>query len=130
VGRPRKPTSELELSGAFRRNPKRKQERQGEPVVTSPLGPPEAYLNDTAKEIWQQNARAGPWLTGADRATMGLACHLMSEFRQLGAAMPVARMRVLVSALASLGFTPATRAKIGAPRETTPQTNPFESFKA
>jgi hypothetical protein len=38
MGRPRKPTAALELSGAFKRNPQRRRDRADEPEVEGPVG--------------------------------------------------------------------------------------------
>jgi hypothetical protein len=75
-------------------------------------------------------AKVATWLTCADRNLMAIACHLQSEFREQGPAMSAARVRVLVSALASLGFTPATRSRIGTPRSAAPEANPFAGFNS
>jgi hypothetical protein len=47
MGRPRKPTAVLEMSGAFRKNPARKRARAGEPRVSAGLGdPPADWVKD------------------------------------------------------------------------------------
>lgn len=54
MARPRTPTTVLELRGSFKKDPQRKKERENEPVVTEPLGPPSEFLTDRAKEIWDE----------------------------------------------------------------------------
>lgn len=81
MGRPRKPTSELALRGAFQRNPSQLKEREGEPVVTGALGPPPNTLSDGAKAVWREMAAHGTWLTSADALLVEIAASLMAEFR-------------------------------------------------
>jgi hypothetical protein len=47
MGRPRKPTAVLEISGAFKKNPARKRARAAEPRISAGLGdPPEEWVKD------------------------------------------------------------------------------------
>jgi hypothetical protein len=127
MGRPRKPTSELSLRGAFQRNPSRLKEREGEPVVTGALGPPPDFLSDRAKAVWLEMAGHGTWLTAADRMMVEIAADLMAQFRSDAA--NTRRVAVLVTVLNKLGFGPAERSKIRAPQAKAIEINPFEAFK-
>ena len=49
MGRPRKPTQVLEISGALRKNPQRRRARAVELAVPSGLGPPPAEWTEGAK---------------------------------------------------------------------------------
>jgi len=52
MARLRTPTALLELRGAFKRNPNRKQARQGEPLVTAPLAdPPEGMTISRVEQV-------------------------------------------------------------------------------
>lgn len=54
MGRPRKPTRMLELSGYSAKHPERRKEREGEPIVTEPLGSPPAYLDESERACWEE----------------------------------------------------------------------------
>lgn len=54
MGRPRKPTKILELSGAFKKDPQRKEARASEPVFPSGAIEPPDWLDMDAREIWSQ----------------------------------------------------------------------------
>jgi hypothetical protein len=94
AGRPPKPSNLLELSGAFKKNPKRKAARSGEPVPSGPLGAPpaqwmiespEAFGYQKAAElrqIWTEIASMAPWLTSADRHTVEDICVLRLKARK------------------------------------------------
>jgi hypothetical protein len=126
MGRPRKPTSELALRGAFQRNPARLKGREGEPVVTGALGPPPASLPDGAKAVWLEMAAHGTWLTAPDRMMVEIAADLMAEFRS-GTAT-ARQTTLLVTTLNKLGFGPAERSKIKAPQAKETEPSPFEAF--
>ena len=70
MARPRKPTKYLKLVGAFKKNPKRLKEREGEPEVTAPLGDPPDRLDEAEKARWHELAADMPWLGGADRVAV------------------------------------------------------------
>ena len=126
MSRPRKPTSELALRGAFQRNPARLKEREGEPAVTGVLGPAPDHLSSGAKAIWLEIATYGTWLTCADALMVEIAASLMAEFRS-GAAT-TRQTTLLVTTLNKLGFGPAERSKIKAPQARETEPNPFEMF--
>src|SRR5688572_24240769 len=54
VARPRTPTAVLELKGAFKKDPKRKKAREGEPVVEAPIGVPPKHIGEVAKSVWRR----------------------------------------------------------------------------
>lgn len=126
MGRPRKPTSELALRGAFKKDPQRLKERQGEPVVTGSLGPAPDHLADDAKAAWAEMAEHGSWLTSADAFLVEIAAALMVEFRANAAT--TRRTAILVTVLNKLGFGPSERSKIRGPQAKEPEANPFAAF--
>jgi hypothetical protein len=131
AGRPPKPTKLLELTGAFKRNPKRLAERAGEPVPIGPLGPtprhwrvkrenPVAELKpaqmaeivhlDALRKMWKEVSRMAPWLTSGDRIAVELLCGLLLKAR-LGGIKP-SEINVLRGLCNACGLDPSGRAKI------------------
>lgn len=115
MARPRKPTAALELAGAFKHDPSRKQARANEPRVTDPVGDPPGSLVDDAVPIWEELASVGHWLTRADRLMLELVCDKMAHFRRGGGEWEAKDFSALINALNKLGFGPAERSKIQAP---------------
>ena len=128
MGRPRKPTAQLELEGAFKKNPQRRRERAGEPIVTSAVGSPPRHMNDAAKAIWRRTAPAAYWLTEVDREALEVFCILMAEAETNLAEMQASRISVLNRFMNDLGLTPGARTKVKAPEEDEAQDNPFALF--
>lgn len=115
MARPRKPTNVLELSGALARNPKRYQDRQHEPVLNDPLGPPpdRESFGPGARAVWMEIDRLAPWLVSADRLFVEIASQVLHEFRTVGVLrMPAAAIARLESVLSKLGFAATERSKI------------------
>lgn len=92
AGRPPKPTNLLELTGAYKKNPKRAAARAGEPRSTEPLGDPPAHWKVEPSEfgyqkavklrdIWKEVAEMAPWLTSSDRHTVEDICVLRLKAR-------------------------------------------------
>lgn len=117
MGRPRKPTPVLELTGAFRKDPQRR--RDAEPVGEGPLGdPPPTWDNDEElRSIWQEIVSITPSgvLTRADRLIVEMICLMMKRVRS-GHAM-LGEMRLLMAGLGKLGLTPADRSRVSVARE-------------
>jgi hypothetical protein len=57
MGRPRKPTAVLELTGAFRKNPQRK---RTEPPTAGPLGDPPEHFTAEQAAVWHELASICP----------------------------------------------------------------------
>lgn len=110
MGRPRKPTRMLELSGAFDKNPQRRRAREGEPRVDKPLGPPPAYLDASEKERWDDVAKMGPWLTASDRLPTEIVARLWARVVRREA--NPAEYKILESTAAHLGLNPVDRTKV------------------
>lgn len=88
MSRPRTPTSVLELSGAFRKNPKRGEERAREPMATGELKPPAQFLRTDISEfarylaIWQETVAVCWWLTAAEAGPLESYCRLKDTERR------------------------------------------------
>lgn len=127
MARPRKPTAALELKGAFKKNPQRKSERKGEPVVDAPVGAPPNDLPADSCAIWNELTAHGFWLTAADRLMLEIACRLFVEFRK--GSLDGGGISKLITALSKLGFSPTDRSKVNAPGAKEPEDDPFADFK-
>jgi hypothetical protein len=114
MSRPRTPTTVLELRGAFKRNPNRKRARQNEPLVTTPLPEPPAYLTTAA---WSEMKSWGYWLTRADKFLVEIAATLMSRYR--GDELKSADTSLLIGLLGKIGFSPKERGALNLPTKTT-----------
>jgi len=128
MGRPRKPTAQLELEGAFKRNPQRRKEREGEPVVATRVRPAPKRMDQAARAIWSRVARTAYWLTEADRDALEVFCLLKVEAEANLAGMQASRISVLNKTLNDLGLTPVARTKVKAPEEDQAEDNPFAMF--
>ncbi len=114
MGRPRKPSTRLELSGAFKVNPERR--RPAEPRPDTRIGDPPARMSADEQVFWRELVeQAGEWLTGSDRWAVELASMLMCKFDGKNDGMTGAELATLRSLLGSLGLTPSDRSRISAP---------------
>jgi hypothetical protein len=132
MGRPRKPTNVLELTGAFRKNPSRAAAREHEPRPADPLVKPPASFNPETSTgsrmlaIWHELVSQAPdgVLTTADAFHVELTCRLMFQVRiGSGKAGDYAQLNSL---LGKMGLNPADRSKISVSNE--PKEDKFESF--
>lgn len=118
-GRPRKPTAILEMSGAFKKDPQRRDARAAEPIPQGPIGEPPEHLNDIEKAAWGAFIEETPpgVLTIADRA-------LLTQASKLRAALDLGTFqtesgrlnaeKLFLSMLTRIGATPADRSRIHA----------------
>ena len=81
MSRPRTPTALLELRGSFKHDPQRNRVRQNEPLVTTPLPEPPAYLTAETTAAWSEMKSWGYWLTSADKFLVEIAATLMARYR-------------------------------------------------
>jgi hypothetical protein len=109
MARPRTPTALLELRGAFKRNPNRKQARQGEPLVTASLPDPPADVTTDVAEVWRQMKTRGYWLTSADRFLVEIAATLAARFKN--GELKHGHVSVMISLLGKLGFSQENAAR-------------------
>lgn len=128
--RPRKPTALLELNGAFRNHPERREGRKNEPHPDGPFGEPPVCLSDAEKEAWHELNSIAPRgvLTNADRPLAETYCRLMAKQRKDGIGgrygLSTGELSQLIQCLIRMGLTPADRSKISIakPQEAS---NPF-----
>ena len=123
----------LELNGAFKKNPDRREARAREPRPNSPLGDPPAEFNDREKAMWFELADIAPAkvLTGADRWVVEVTCKVMAKVREDGIGgrhgVTVGELSQLMVGLRTMGLTPADRSKISVPQDDSSD-NPFEKI--
>jgi hypothetical protein len=112
MGRPRKPTAVLELTGAFRKNPQRK---RTDPPATGPLGDPPEHFTPEQAVVWHELAAVSPRgvLTRSDRLLVEIAVVLMLRVRKQGPRMRRGELNVLISVLSRMGMSPADRLRVG-----------------
>lgn len=117
MGRPRKPTAILELTGAYKKNPDRAEHRVNEPLPSNDVGDPPKYFNEFLAEIWNElleNAAPGV-IKRSDRVSLEAWCQVIA-FIRIGAATP-AMYTVHKAYAQQFGMTPAARSLIDVPQE-------------
>jgi hypothetical protein len=123
MGRPRKPTAELERIGAFEKHPERKADRANEPKPEGPIGTPPAefliefpnsgYLKSTRLlALWNELIELAPpgVLTSADRWHVEIVCRLMEKQRY--GHLKGTELSQLSMLLGKMGLNPADRSKV------------------
>ncbi len=123
MGRKRKPTSVIELSGGFKKNPSR--QRGAEPESPGPLGSPPENFTPAEVESWQMLLERAPVgvLRAADWPSVVLGAKLFSEFMADSAAFNAAKLTRLHRILADFGMTPTGRGSLEIPKPK--EENPF-----
>ena len=113
MGRPRTPTSILELRGGFKNRPSRR--RDNEPKPTGDIGdPPKRLKTKDLKAAWREIVDICPpgVLTNADRLHLEIICYLLTEFRENPRDFMASKLARLEAMLGKCGLTPADRSKI------------------
>lgn len=125
MARPRKPTSVLEFTGAFKKHPERRRQRANEPQQDEELGDPPDQLNEAQAARWKDIVADCPEgvLRRADRMAVEMAARLWTKLRD-GTAKP-AEVGILSSLLGRLGMTPADRSKVSVVKPAKPKGNAF-----
>jgi hypothetical protein len=126
MARPRKPTAEMELKGAFKKDPKR---RRVDPKTSGPIGNPPPSMGLELHATWYELAEQAPIdvLRSADRALLELAARLLFRIRKMPLdALEPAVFGQLIKCLSAMGMTPVDRSKVHAPKEK--DENPFAKF--
>lgn len=114
---PRKPTSQLALSGALKRNPGRHKDRAAEAKPTAELGPKIPGLTELEAACWDRIIALCPpgVLKNSDEAIVELTARLWAAVKSGKAkAATIAQLRVC---LQQLGMTPAARSLVAVPHE-------------
>ena len=117
MARPRTPTAVLELKGAFKKDPQRRQTREGEPEANGPIGTPPPNFDEELIAIWHELVGMVPAkvLATSDRWTVELACRMMQLLRK--GAFRAAELNILLTCLSRMGLTPADRSRIAVPQQ-------------
>ena len=107
AGRPRKPTAVLEASGAFEKDPQRRDARANEPASNGPIGNPPDYFDENHRDVWFELADMAPdgVLAKSDRLHLEVAVRLTVKMRLAPAKMPK-WLSYLGKALTTLGMSP------------------------
>lgn len=130
MGRPRKPTNVLELTGRFKTNPDRREARANEPQ-------PETGI-EKAAPLWMTKEQRKCYreivrnchkdvLSSADGAWVEITACLLSEFRLGPQKMSTSKIARLMASLGQLGMSPADRSK--ASKIARKKENKFEQFR-
>ena len=125
MSRPRKPTANLELVGAFKRNPNRK--REGEPVSDESATAPKT-LSENGRKAWDfmvETAVPGV-LQKMDSAYLALTAEALGEC-WYGEKPSIPDLQRVGNMLVRLGMTPTERSKVVVAKKKTE--NPFAKFK-
>jgi hypothetical protein len=125
MARPRKPTAELKLNGAFAKNPNRK---RVDPKTSGPVGDPPPSLSLELHATWHELAGQAPInvLRSADRALLEMATRLLFSFRASPILPEPALIGQFLKCLSAMGMTPVDRSKVHAPQDK--PDNPFAKF--
>jgi hypothetical protein len=141
VARPRKSIEELELKGAFKKNPQRLRERLETPESPSGIGDPPDILTAPEKAIWIEvvNACAPGLLKSSDRWALKDFCRIEARFDKYGEnrtggnqsnkrAVTSKQMARRKDLLIQLGMTPASLVKIHIPKGGGRESDPRNEF--
>lgn len=134
-GRPRKPHSELELSGAFKKDPQRLTQRLNAPQAEGKVGAPPNHLNPLQKEIWREVVAALPrGVAGkSDRMSIEMICRYWATVRKhgLGGRLGLSPRDVslLLQLFGKYGLTAADRQRLTIKDDPDPdEVNDFSEF--
>lgn len=114
--RVRKPTSVLQFTGAFAKNPQRAESRKHEPKPTGGIGEPPSRLTDDQKKIWFElvGESLPGVLSNADRQILELTVRAVEMIRVVYDPKVAAQLNQY---LQQLGMTPAARSKVQAAKD-------------
>ena len=111
AGRPRKPTANLELVGAFKKNPNRK--REGEPVSDESAVPHENLSENGRKAFTFLVDTAVPGvLQKMDSAYLALTAEALGAIWYGGDTPSITELQKAGTMLVRLGMTPTERSRV------------------
>ena len=123
-GRPRKPYDELEASGAFKKDPKRREKRDKEPSPESGIGGAPSDIGKEVKNAWRTivgwDSRGV--LSREDRGLVTVAALLYKEIKCMDRDGVLDNMKAISEfrqVLGSMGMTPVSHHRVK-PRKKTP----------
>ena len=104
MGRARKPTKILELTGRLKHDPQRRQGNEPAPAGVFPAKPP-GHLDEPQAAAWVEIVAAVPAgvLSNADIFIVEVAAALLAEYRSDRQGMPTTRIARLTGELNKLG---------------------------
>lgn len=129
MARRRTATNVLDATGAFQKNPKRRNARKNEPKPTGKIGDPPKWFDKNREGVWRElvEQSAPGVLTNSDRAVLERVSDLLWQSREKPGEFPAAKDNLLMRGLSMIGMTPADRSKISAVQDDKP-TSEFDGF--
>ncbi len=110
MARPRLPQAKAEASGAVIKNAGRFRDRKA-PKRVRPIGEPYARMTPEQKACWREFVEEMPWLHGAHRTLLRLACYHAARL-DTDEEFGVSATQALSSILSKLGATPVDETKV------------------
>lgn len=109
----KKPSKILELTGAFKKDPQRKNHQEPEGKGEFNKDPP-AHLTNSQKTHWHEIIGLVPdgVLTGSDVLQVEIVVGLLDMYREEKGRVHVSVIQRLTSEMGKLGLDPAARAKL------------------
>jgi len=128
MARPRIATQIQEAKGAFKHDPQRRSQREGEPEPNGPVGDPPDYFDDELRSIWFEYVmKAHPGvLCLADSIHLEMACVLTRDFRR--GELSGAKLSSLRTMLGQMGMNPSERSKVSASKPKPPADDPLSKL--
>lgn len=125
--RPQKPTLVKDITGAHKKNPKRRPKNEVRPragIGPAPSSPPSDFA-----AVWDELVgMICPGVAGnSDRLALEILAHLVCEFRRSPLEMTGAKLARIEALMSRFGLTPVDRQKIKAP-ESDPETKPEDQY--
>lgn len=114
MGRSRKPTEILNLTGRLAHDGKRFADRKGEPVKNAKLGGPPDRLEATERELWVEiKTKLVPGVAlQSDAEAFEILVGLIARYRRK--AITQGESGMLLKLLSVFGMTPADRSRVSA----------------
>jgi hypothetical protein len=112
MARPRLPAAKAEVSGAAVMNAGRFKDRKA--PKTRPLGAPYKTMTVGQAAAWKEFASELPWLNGAHRALLQVACVLRARLNE-DPDMGVNAITTYSAVLSKLAATPVDETKVSVP---------------
>ena len=127
---PRKPTSILQLKGAFAHNPDRGRERENEPEPVGEIGEPPEHMGAEAAACWREIVSLSHkgTLCASDRLLLEHGAEILALLRQEKWVVPPAIMVRFEYMLGKFGMTPADRSRVSVAK-TKPVADPIDEFR-
>ncbi len=138
MGRPRKSIKELELNGAFKKDPQRLRKRLETPKPAAGIGEPPDFLKPAQKAAWLEvvSICAPGLLKSSDRFALVDLSRLWAQYVKHGEntsggmnhGVNSRQMSRLNKLLTQFGMTPLDRGKIHVPQDTKKANDPYAEF--